>query len=66
MLKSMPKCVFVSRVVRCLVADFLPFLLPTGVLITGASDAVSCKPPERDRSMRENMLTEITYQIGVA
>jgi hypothetical protein len=40
--------------------------LPTGVLITGASDAVSCKPPERDRSMRENMLTGITYQIGVA
>ena len=48
------RCVFVSRVVRCRVADFLPFLLPTGVFITGASDAVSCKPPEKDnRSVRE-------------
>jgi hypothetical protein len=60
------KCVFVSREVRGRVADFLPFLLPIGVLITGASDAVSCKPPEKDGSVREHMPTGTTYQIGVA
>ena len=47
------RCVFVSRVVRCRAADFLPFLLPSGAFIAGASDAVSCKPPKEEMSVRE-------------
>jgi hypothetical protein len=55
--------------VRCRVADFLPFFLPTGAFITGASDAVSWRPPggvDRSTETAVDRDLEVTYRIEVA